>query len=208
MRRQSGDLWIFGYGSLIWRPGFAYLERRRARLDGRHRALCIYSVRYRGTPDRPGLVFGLDIGGTCEGVAFRVAAEQAEAVARYLRDREQVTGVYRCRWRPVALQGGGEVRALHFLADRDHPQYAGRLTLSEEAAIVRSAKGTAGTNSEYVLSTAAHLRELGIRDRRLERLVGLIGRHVSIAETLPSRPAPRFPPEPLLRCHHRRVLGF
>ena len=94
MAGEQGDLWVFGYGSLMWRPGFPYLDRRTAHLHGYHRSLCVYSHVHRGTPEKPGLVLGLDRGGRCQGVAFRVAAEEAEATLHYLREREQVTGVY------------------------------------------------------------------------------------------------------------------
>ena len=206
------DLWVFGYGSLIWKPGFPYLERHRASLLGRHRALCIYSVRYRGSSERPGLVFGLDAGGLCEGAVFRVASEHAKATIRYLCDREQVTGVYRVRREPVSLHDGSgrNVVALHFVADSGHQQYAGRLPLARQADIVRSAEGVSGPNIDYVLSTAAHLKELGIRDRELERLLTLTGRHAvgQGPHSVNGPRAPRLPPPPVLRRNHWRVLGL
>src|SRR5690349_2563312 len=87
----DSDLWVFGYGSLIWKPGFEFVEQRPARLIGEHRSLCIYSMVHRGTPEKPGLVLGLDRGGACQGVAFRVARKQRDATVAYLREREQVT---------------------------------------------------------------------------------------------------------------------
>src|SRR5471030_1693744 len=108
----EGDLWVFGYGSLIWKPGFAFLEQSPARLIGEHRSLCIYSMVHRGTYERPGLVLGLDRGGACQGVAFRVARREREATVAYLREREQVTGVYREVMRSVWLKGDARVRAL------------------------------------------------------------------------------------------------
>src|SRR5262245_12280652 len=131
MNAATGELWVFGYGSLMWRPGFAYLERTEARLIGAHRALCVYSFVHRGTPERPGLVLGLDRGGACRGIAYRVAAsERAETIA-YLRAREQVTMVYRDTTRRVWLSNNPTrpVTALCYVVDRSHPQYAGRLTL-------------------------------------------------------------------------------
>src|SRR3954468_20431888 len=109
------DLWVFAYGSLMWRPGFSYVERTPARLIGYHRALCVLSHVHRGTPERPGLVLGLDRGGRCHGVAFRVAASEAAATLAYLREREQVTSVYIERGLPVRLRDGGEIRALAYV---------------------------------------------------------------------------------------------
>src|SRR6202789_2210439 len=125
------DLWIFGYGSLMWRPGFEFLEQVPARLIGEHRALCVYSFFHRGTPERPGLVLGLDRGGTCRGIAFRVQAGKRAATIAYLRAREQVTAVYRESMRRVWLAGdrGAQVSALCYVVDRSHVQYAGRLSL-------------------------------------------------------------------------------
>ena len=132
---ESGDLWVFGYGSLMWRPGFPFLERRHAHLHGYHRALCVYSHVHRGTPERPGLVLGLDRGGRCHGVAFRVAPEEAAETVQYLREREQVTAVYVERRLPVRLAGGETVAALAYVVDRGHPQYAGRLPQEDFAAV-------------------------------------------------------------------------
>src|SRR5918999_497695 len=127
---RGDDFWVFAYGSLIWRPGFAHLERVPARLVGAHRALCVFSHVHRGTPERPGLVLGLDQGGACRGVAYRVAARLLEDTIAYLRAREQVTAVYRELVRGIALDGKPERRvdALCYAVDRGHPQYAGRLT--------------------------------------------------------------------------------
>ena len=124
------DLWVFGYGSLIWRPGFEYVERVPAHIIGMHRSLCVYSFDHRGTPERPGLVLGLDFGGACRGIAYRVAAKHRAATLAYLRDREQTTAVYREMVRGVWLEGPPErrVEALCYVVDRGHPQYAGRLT--------------------------------------------------------------------------------
>src|ERR1700761_1500425 len=131
--QDSGDLWVFGYGSLMWRPGFAYLERVPARLVGMHRALCVYSFVHRGTPERPGLVLGLDRGGMCRGIAYRVAAPAWMATIEYLRGREQVTTVYLETMRQITLEEHERrrVRALCYIVDRSHVQYAGRLSLAE-----------------------------------------------------------------------------
>ena len=169
------ELWVFGYGSLIWRPGFPYVERRIARLVGAHRALCVYSWVHRGTEREPGLVLGLDQGGTCRGVAFRVAPEDWEAVVAYLRAREQVTSVYLERVRPVRFDDGTAATALTYLVDRSHPQYAGKLDQETQFRLVSGARGQSGENREYVLNTAAHLAELGMPDAVLERLARRLG---------------------------------
>ena len=162
------DFWVFGYGSLIWRPGFAHVETMRAQLHGFRRALCVLSHVHRGTPVRPGLVLGLDRGGSCVGLAFRVPGELREEVVAYLRERELVTSVYLERTLAVRLANGRTVMALCFIIDRSHAQYAGRLTVPEAAAIVHGAVGQSGRNEDYVANTIEHLRALGIRDQWLE----------------------------------------
>jgi cation transport protein ChaC len=166
---SNTGLWVFGYGSLMWRPGFAYEARVPATLYGAHRSLCVYSHVHRGTPERPGLVLGLSRGGACRGVAFRVAETHREQTIAYLREREQVTSVYLERVRPVRLDDGTDrlVSALTYIADPTHPQFAGDLPLESLLALVRNAHGASGPNAEYVLNTAAHLEELGVRDSRL-----------------------------------------
>jgi cation transport protein ChaC len=165
---DMGDFWVFGYGSLIWRPGFQHVETKRARLFGYRRSLCVYSFVYRGTPERPGLVLGLDRGGSCVGVAFRVPADQREKVLAYLREREQVNHVYVERMVRLLLEDGETVEAVAYVADRTHSQYAGALDEPDAAAVVSGAVGQAGPNEAYVLNTVEHLRTLGIRDRWLE----------------------------------------
>ncbi|MBX3584376.1 MAG: gamma-glutamylcyclotransferase [Rhizobiaceae bacterium] len=163
-----GDFWVFGYGSLMWRPGFAHVETCRARLNGFHRSLCVTSVIYRGSPERPGLVLGLDRGGSCVGLAFRVPQELRDEVLDYLRGRELVTNVYRERMVPVRLKDGGNVEAVTYVVDRTHGQYAGALDQETAARIVSGAVGRAGPNEEYVHNTVGHLKALGIRDHWLE----------------------------------------
>jgi cation transport protein ChaC len=172
------DLWVFAYGSLMWRPGFDHLERAPARLIGLHRALCVYSFVHRGTPERPGLVLGLDRGGACRGIAYRVArARRGETIA-YLRAREQVTMVYLEVWRDVLLAGKPErrVRALVYAVDRGHAQYAGRLDLEQQVRHVRQGHGSSGANRDYVLATVSEIEAQGFRDAGLhllaERLKG------------------------------------
>jgi cation transport protein ChaC len=163
-------LWVFGYGSLMWRPGFAYSQRCKAMLRGWRRSLCIYSHVYRGTPERPGLVLGLDRGGACPGVAFRVEAALRDPTIRYLREREQPTTVYVERMVPIGLETGERVSALAYVADRLHPQYAGRLTREAMFEIVRRGTGKTGDNASYVTETCDHLLTIGVRDRDLEWL--------------------------------------
>lgn len=167
------EFWVFGYGSLIWRPGFEYLDRVPAKLNGLRRALCVYSFVHRGTPEQPGLVLGLDRGGACRGVAFRVAPENREATVQYLRDREQVTSVYLEAYRQVDLMDGTRrrVRALMFCVDRGHVQYAGRLPMEKQVHLVNKGHGRSGPNREYVVSTVEALEALGIQDRDLHLLV-------------------------------------
>jgi glutathione-specific gamma-glutamylcyclotransferase len=163
-----GDFWVFGYGSLIWRPGFAHVETQRARLHGYHRSLCVYSFVHRGTRERPGLVLGLDRGGSCIGLAFRVPGDLRDEVITYLRERELVTNVYLERMLKVRLDSGRTVEAVTYIVDRQHEQYAGALDAAHAAAVVRGAVGQSGINEDYVLSTLEHLKALGIRDHWLE----------------------------------------
>lgn len=165
------DLWVFGYGSLIWRPGFPFAERGKARLAGYHRSLCVRSYVHRGTPERPGLVFGLDRGGSCIGMAFRVEAALADATIAYLRERELVTHVYRETILPVRLADGRPVRALTYVVDRGHAQYAGRIDAHEAAAIVKRSHGRSGANVDYVTAALAEIRTLGLKDNWLEEVV-------------------------------------
>jgi cation transport protein ChaC len=175
--RFALDLWVFAYGSLMWRPGFVFEEASHALLEGGRRALCIYSVHHRGTKSAPGLVFGLDKGGKCEGLAYRVARRSAANTRAYLQRRENITHTYRATQRPVKLLDGSHrtVNALCFIADRNHSQYAGRLPLETQAWLVRRGAGRSGANIEYVVSTMLHLRELGVHDPELERLMAMLG---------------------------------
>ncbi|MCQ8783840.1 gamma-glutamylcyclotransferase [Mangrovibrevibacter kandeliae] len=165
------EFWVFGYGSLIWRPDFDYEERVKARLGGYHRALCVHSFVHRGTPERPGLVFGLDRGGSCVGMAFRVASDKRRGVTEYLRSRELVTNVYRETTLPVRLADGRAARALTFIVDRGHPQYAGRVSVETAATIVTRAHGRSGANREYVTNALAEIHGLGLKDAWLEQVV-------------------------------------
>lgn len=177
MGEAKGDLWVFAYGSLMWQPGFPFAQSCPALLKGYHRDFCIASLHYRGTRRYPGLVLGLDRGGTCRGIAYRIEDHDRESVLAYLRKRELIYGVYREALLPVALDHPARtpVLAVTYVAERRHPSYRGRLGLQAEASIMRRAKGGAGTNLDYLLNTLEHLRVQGIRERRLERLVTLIG---------------------------------
>jgi cation transport protein ChaC len=169
---MNEDLWVFAYGSLMWRPDFPFVERIPALLVGAHRALCVYSHIHRGSPERPGLVLGLDHGGSCRGIAYRVAAAQRPATIAYLRAREQVTMVYRECLRSIWLDGEAERRfsALCYMVDRGHPQYAGRLDLATQLHYVRQGHGKGGANRDYVLAAVKELEALGCRDRDLHLL--------------------------------------
>jgi len=163
-----GDFWVFGYGSLMWHPGFAHVETRKAKLHGYRRSLCIHSHVHRGTPEQPGLVLGLDRGGSCVGMAFRVPGALREEVISYLRARELVTSVYHERWLDVRLMDGTRLPALCYVVDRSHEQYAGEMDIAVATEIVRRAVGQSGPNTEYVLNTLMHMKALGINDRWLE----------------------------------------
>jgi glutathione-specific gamma-glutamylcyclotransferase len=169
---SKGDLWVFGYGSLMWRPGFDFVEQVPARLIGEHRALCVYSFVHRGTPEKPGLVLGLDRGGACRGIAFRVAERKRAATVAYLREREQVTSVYREVMRSLWLESEQRERvsALAYVVDRGHVQYAGRLSLAEQLRHVQQGHGQSGANREYVLSTVKAIEAEGFRDAQLHQL--------------------------------------
>lgn len=173
---EGGDVWVFGYGSLMWRPGFDFAQATRARLHGYRRGFCIYSVHYRGSCRRPGLVLGLERGGVCEGIAFRIAAKDAAAALAYIRGREQVSGVYREKFVRLDLIGEARtVTALTFVAEKRHPSFVRSLSLARQARVIRGAFGSSGANLDYLVNTMQHLTELNIRDRQLERLLTVAG---------------------------------
>ena len=190
---SPGDLWVFGYGSLMWRPGFEFTERVPARLIGEHRALCVYSFVHRGTPEKPGLVLGLDRGGACRGIAFRVAEKQRASTIAYLREREQVTSVYREVTRSLWLENDPRQRvsALVYVVDRGHVQYAGRLSPAEQLRHVLQGHGQSGVNRDYVLATVKAIEAEGFRDQQLHRLATMLhdqhplGPSVSAAQDAP-----------------------
>jgi cation transport protein ChaC len=173
---SRADLWVFGYGSLMWRPGFEFIEQAPARLIGEHRALCVYSFDHRGTPEKPGLVLGLDRGGACRGIAFRIAAKRRSDTVEYLRGREQTTHVYREVMRSVWLDNEARQRvsALTYVVDRGHVQYAGRLSLPDQLRHVQQGHGRSGNNRDYVLSTVKAIEAQGFRDQQLHQLAMML----------------------------------
>lgn len=163
------DIWVFAYGSLMWDPGFAHSETAPALLKGYHRRFCLYSHQYRGTPERPGLVLGLDRGGACKGIAYRIAAQAAEPVLCYLWEREMRGRTYRPKEVPVRLPRG-MVKALAFIVDRRHPQYAGELSIEETARLILQGIGHRGHCRQYLENTVRHLERLGVFDGPLHKL--------------------------------------
>ncbi len=168
--RPRGDLWVFGYGSLMWSPDFRFAEHHAAHLHGYHRSLCIYSHRYRGTPEQPGLVMGLCPGGSCWGVAFRIDSRHVGRTLEVLWNREMPDHVYEPRCVMVRL-GRRRVRAVAFVADRRHRQFAGRLSVPQTARMVAQGCGIRGRNLDYLANTVAHMDELGVREGHLHEVL-------------------------------------
>ena len=177
---MTSDLWIFGYGSLIWDPGFAWDARVIARARDWRRSFCMWSIHHRGTPERPGLVLALDTqpGAVCEGVAFRVPQDRAAATRAYLRERELISSAYHEAEVVVDLNNGPQVVALTFVVDRGHPQYCGDLTRERQAEVIAGATGGRGPNADYLWNTQAHLAALGIGDPDLDWLARDVRRRV------------------------------
>ena len=169
---MGGAMWVFGYGSLIWDPGFPVAERQVARLTDWHRSFCMRSVHHRGTPYAMGLVLALDrlAGGHCDGVAFRVAEGAEAATLAVLRERELISSAYLEALLPVTLHDGRVQSALAYVIDPHHVQYCGGLSLDEQARIIAQAVGGRGPNRDYLFATAQHLAELGIADPDLDWL--------------------------------------
>ncbi|CAA7622023.1 conserved hypothetical protein [Candidatus Terasakiella magnetica] len=176
------DFWVFGYGSLMWRPGFESVEVRPARLDGWHRDFCIYSRHWRGTPAKPGLVLGLDMGGQCRGLAFRVTAPCRDAVVDYLNERELIGYAYLATTLEVSLDDGRRVPAYTFVADTSHHHYAGKLALEQAAAIIMDAEGRAGLNRDYLINTIRQLETDGYAEPELHALLVEVERQTGIIE--------------------------
>ncbi|WP_374446540.1 gamma-glutamylcyclotransferase [Stella sp.] len=182
---SSGHFWVFGYGSLMWNPGFTPAEVRPGLLLGYHRRFCLYSTQYRGTDERPGLVLGLDRGGSCRGLALRIPLQQQEAVSRALWEREMLNDEYHPRILPVRT-AAGPVPCLTFVVDRRNRFYSGRLAPAETASIIAGARGDRGPCAEYLDNTVRHLDQLGLEDRSLTRLREEVQRLLRVP---PARPA-------------------
>lgn len=164
------DLWIYGYGSLMWNPGFPYVEDRPGLVHGFHRSLCVMSTHYRGTPDNPGLVLGLDLGGSCCGRAFRVKAAHVNDAIAYLDEREQVTKVYCPRFVPVKLNDGRTVNAYTYVVRHEHEQYV-RLDIDDQARLVAFGVGDRGSAFDYLANAVEHIDDLGIKDTLLHKVL-------------------------------------
>lgn len=170
--RPDGDIWLFGYGSLIWNPAFHFAERRIGTVRGLHRRFCLWSTMGRGTPERPGLMLALDRGGSCRGVAFRIESSQAAEELQIVWRREMVSHAYIPRWVNVET-ADGPVRAITFTINRQHERYVGRMDDREAAGVIAAASGRIGRCAEYLENTVQHLHELKIADRYMERLLHL-----------------------------------
>ncbi len=169
-------MWVFGYGSLLWNPGFPVAQRAVATLHGWHRSFCMRSIHHRGTDDTPGLVLALDAmeGAACHGLALAVEAGAEDRTLAYLRERELVSSAYLETTQPLDLGGRDTVEAVTYVIDPDHDQYCGGLPLEEQAQIIARAVGGRGPNTEYLYNTAAHLAELGIEDEDLDWLAARV----------------------------------
>jgi glutathione-specific gamma-glutamylcyclotransferase len=182
-RHAAGqDLWLFAYGSLIWNPAFHFVERRVARLHGYHRRFCLWTSLGRGTPERPGLMLGLDRGGSCAGVAYRIAADAVETELNVIWRREMVTGAYAPTWIRMRTTDG-PIGAVTFLINHAHERYARRLCDEEVAAVVAVAEGRLGACRDYLFNTLQHLEDLGIRDHGLARVAQRVRQLRNGAET-------------------------
>lgn len=173
--------WVFGYGSLLWNPGFEIAEQQVATLQGYARSFCMRSIHHRGSVEDPGLVLALDKveTGECCGVALRVVAGQEDETLQYLRDRELISSAYLEEWVQVTLSDGQTVEALAYVINPQHDQYCGGLPLEEQAQIIAKAVGGRGPNTEYLFNTASHLTDIGLQDPELnwlsDRVRRLIG---------------------------------
>lgn len=169
-------LWVFGYGSLLWDPGFEVARSAPARLDGYARSFCMRSIHHRGSESDPGLVLALDAvdGAHCRGVALAVAEGHEAATLDYLRDRELISSAYLEKQLPVTLEDGVEISAVTYVIDAHHRQYCGGLALEEQAQIIAQATGGRGPNSEYLFNTVDHLAAIGLADPDLDWLAARV----------------------------------
>lgn len=185
---KAQDLWVFGYGSLMWRPGFEHVERADALLRGYRRRLCVVSRHHRGTAARPGLVMGLDRGGSCRGVAYRVPAPAVPETLAYLDEREIAHyPVYRRSGVTIDLRSGARIRAVSYTVDRREADYAGSLSVDEQAAIVAGAEGVSGRNTDYLRQTVEHIHAMGLRDRALETVLATLAPPTAASEATAMR---------------------
>ena len=179
---KGAGWWVFAYGSLLWNPLFPFAESRRASVHGLHRRFCLLSLASRGTPDAPGLVLGLDRGGSCRGVAYRLPAPLAMDELHLLWRREMVTGAYLPRWLHVDCDGRAQI-ALGFVVRRDHAQYTPKLTIDEQAEVIARASGAFGSSADYLERTRVSLATHGIVDLYLERLAARVAARALVADT-------------------------
>ena len=169
-------MWVFGYGSLLWNPGFEVAHSCIATLDGYARSFCMRSIHHRGSEDIPGLVLALDAvaAASCQGVALAVAQGHEAKTLDALRERELISSAYVERNLTVLLQDGRSVTAVTYIIDPDHVQYCGGLALEEQAQIIARAVGGRGPNTEYLFNTSAHLTEIGLIDPDLDWLTNRV----------------------------------
>jgi cation transport protein ChaC len=167
---NNKDVWLFGYGSLIWNPAFHFTERQIGRVHGWHRRFCLWTSLGRGSPETPGLVLGLDVGGSCIGTAFRISADQARGELSLVWRREMLNGAYVPRWVTVDCAGAGRIQAITFTVNRHYPRYADRLDNERVARVLTNAQGYLGRCADYFFSTIHALEELGIHDSQLFQL--------------------------------------
>ncbi len=180
--QEGEDIWVFGYGSLMWNPGFRYIAQAEGHISGYHRRFCMYSYTYRGTHEKPGLVLGLDRGGSCRGVLFKVAAEDVRDAMDYLWEREQEPmGVYRAKRVPVLIcaENKRKVDACVFVINRQHDAYYPETCRNKAADLIHCAHGHRGSNLEYLENTVVHLQKMGIQDRQLEDLLRRVDERLS-----------------------------
>lgn len=183
---MAEEFWVFAYGSLMWNPGFTYVERRMAQLHDHKRSFCLASIRYRGTVENPGLVLALEPlkGALCQGIAFRVAAEDADEAYAYLQYRELVTASYLEKRLPLHIEGRDQpVESLCYVMDTQHEQYREGLSLEQRARIITASTGPAGPNRDYLFSTVDHLRQIGVEDAEMEAIAALVTEYINAEGT-------------------------
>lgn len=165
-----GDIWVFGYGSLIWNPAFHYAEKVIGRVHGYHRRFCLWTQLGRGTAENPGMVLALEQGGSCSGLAFRIAPENIEEEFDVIWRREMVSGAYRPKWMTIRSLDGRHLSGVTFVINHDHPRYAGSVDEATRIKAIATASGPLGRCCDYLFNTVDHLQELGVADKQLARL--------------------------------------